>query len=73
MVVDFTDEAAAMAGFNTFSGRFLANDGDQEVVQDSAGRWYGARRTDSRLALVIGAGSEQLAGSLLDETQPGGE
>jgi hypothetical protein len=72
LVVDFPDTAAADRGLSVFSGRFLDDEGDREVVQDSVDRWYGARREGSRVALVIGAGTEDLALSLLDETLPGG-
>ena len=72
MVVDFPDETRAEKGMEAFALRFLGGDGSGGVVQDPAGRWYGARRQGNRLVLAIGAGSEQLAASLLDEALSGG-
>jgi hypothetical protein len=71
MLVDYADEQDARAGAGIFSRRFL-KDGD-DVTRDSAGRWYGSRHQGARLALVIGAGAEELALELLNEAVPGGD
>ena len=72
-VVDFPDDGRARESFDLFAGRFLAGSATSGAVQDPAGRWYAARLEGRRLVAVIGAGSEELAGSLLDEVEGGGE
>jgi hypothetical protein len=67
LLVDYPDQGRAERAAAAIAGRLLAGPpgGGPALGQD--GRWHGVQQRGARLAVVIGAASEELAAALLSE------
>lgn len=75
LLVDYGDAAAASRAGEDFRSRFLAGRGDGPARSGERG-WFGIRVADRRIAAVMGATSETIARSLLEDAArsgPGGK
>ncbi len=71
LVVDYPDAASAEEAMGVFAPAFVQGSADGRPVEVEDGTWWAARRDGARLAVVLGATSEDLAATLLAEAQGG--
>lgn len=67
MLVDYPDEAQAASAEAAVAERLVGGKPGSGPGSDPAGRWHAVRRQEARLAVVVGAATEEMATELLDE------
>lgn len=70
ILVAYPDADRASRAATAVAARLTEGEVAGEPVADGAGRWHALRSRGSRLAVVVGAATSELAGALIDDAMP---